>query len=36
LVVATGLKQAPAKISGLDEAWAEFMHPVFANVDHPR
>lgn len=35
MVIATGLKHAPEKIEGLNAAWEQFMHPVFAAKDHP-
>lgn len=34
LVVATGLKQH-TDIKGMDEAWADPLHPFFVCVDHP-
>ena len=31
MVIAKGMKHAPENIVGLDEAWAEFEHPVYTS-----
>jgi NADH dehydrogenase FAD-containing subunit len=35
LVVATGLNEDMSQIKGLEEAWADLHHPVFASKEHP-
>lgn len=35
LVVATGLNEDMSQIKGLEEAWADLHHPVFAPKEHP-
>jgi len=35
MVIATGMEANPSAIEGLDEAWADLTHPVYANSDHP-
>lgn len=35
MVIATGMDSNPGAIEGLDDAWADLDHPVYANQDHP-